>query len=342
MEYKDCIKKIQEYLIKPPLIILGSGASAPYGLPLMNDLKNLILSSKFINKKNKYSVLIKNFKNMNFEAAIDHTNLSEEQNIKIRELIWDYINTKDFDFFSKFITESFEFPLANLIKIVLRSTPNSVTVVTTNYDRIAEYAADSIGATVVTGFEGSLIREMIIPSSSVINQRVRVRERIVNIWKVHGSLDWFMDKNNDIRKIISYPMTLKLPLNHVPLIIPPGKEKFSFTHLEPFRDIINQADIAFSNANSFFCIGYGFNDEHIQPKLIKQIQSNKPIIVLCHNATEACKRNVILSDVKYYFIIERSSDNRVNVTSSENNGLTTEFNIDLLNLQTFLNTIFGE
>jgi hypothetical protein len=341
MEFEQCIIKIQKYMTKPPLIILGSGASAPYKLPLMDDLKKLITSNKLL-KSHNYTKLKNNLETMNLELAMDKTNLSEEQNIQIRKIVWEYVNMKDFDFFSKLITERIEFPLAKLIKIVLQTTPNIATIITTNYDRLAEYAADLIEATIVTGFEGNVIRQMKIPSNSVINKRIKVRERVVNIWKVHGSLDWFENISDETSKVISYPMTKKLPLNHNPLIIPPGKDKYSFTHREPFRDIITQADSAFSNAESFICIGYGFNDDHIQQKLINQIKSNKPIVVLCHKATEACQRNVISPDVKCYFVVERSGKNNIQVTSNESNGVPIEYeNNDLCNLPTFLNKIWG-
>lgn len=60
----------------------------------------------------------------------------------------------------------------------------------------------------------------------------------------------------------------KFPTGYTPLIVPPGKEKYSTTHEEPYRTIIEEADKEFKRAGSFLCIGYGFNDSHIQPKLI--------------------------------------------------------------------------
>lgn len=66
-------------------------------------------------------------------------------------------------------------------------------VVTTNYDRLPDYAADGIEASSVTGFEGAYIKKLELPNSSITTKRVRARERVVEIWKVHGSLDWFTD-----------------------------------------------------------------------------------------------------------------------------------------------------
>ena len=112
---------------------------------------------------------------------------------------------------------------------MIAPTPNKVVVVTTNYDRLPDYAADGIGASSVTGFEGSYIRKLELPNNSVTTKRVRARERIVEIWKVHGSLDWFIDAKGDIS---SFRLLQEIPTGFSPLIVPPGKDKYSSTHIE--------------------------------------------------------------------------------------------------------------
>jgi hypothetical protein len=229
-----------------------------------------------------------------------------------------------------------DFALADLLQKVIQAAPNTVTVVTTNYDRLAEYAVDLIGATVITGFEGNLIRLLEFPAANVQNRRIRARERVVKVLKVHGSLDWFSkDGSNDI---MSFPLSMGIPSNYSPLIIAPGKGKYNFTHKEPYRDIIAQADTAFSKAGSFLCIGYGFNDDHIQPKLIEQINSGKPIVVLCRTATEACKQNIVSAGVKMFVIIEYSTDGKTSVTASDYTGL---YDGDFWELSNFIKTIWG-
>lgn len=150
--------------------------------------------------------------------------------------------------------------MAELIRKVLAPTPNKAAIVTTNYDRLTEYAADGVGATTVTGFEGSLIKKLELPSIPLKTKRTRARERIVDIWKVHGSLDWFVAPDGTI---VAFPLTQTIPNDFQPLIVPPGKEKYSSTHDEPYRTIIAEADKAFVQAGAYLCVGYGFNDEHI-------------------------------------------------------------------------------
>lgn len=193
---------------------------------------------------------------------------------------------------------------------MIAPTPNKVVVVTTNYDRLPDYAADGIGASSVTGFEGSYIRKLELPNNSVTTKRVRARERIVEIWKVHGSLDWFIDAKGDIS---SFRLLQEIPTGFSPLIVPPGKDKYSSTHNEPYRSIISEADKAFTTAGAYLCIGYGFNDEHIQPKLLAQIGNGKPIVILARTMTDACKHHIIDAGIRKYLIFERSDDSHTKV-----------------------------
>jgi len=334
MEYKDCLQQIQKYLENNPLIILGSGSSATYGIPLMDKLSDEIKKhgDKF-DDKDKFTSLCNNLASMNLEEAIDKTVLSDASSNTLREIVWQCINRHDLAFLKKLLQDRTNYALADLLKIVILPTPNIATVVTTNYDRLAEYAADMIGATTVTGFEGSLIREMAFPTYTMQQQSIRARERVVFIWKVHGSLDWF-EKNNEI---VSLPLSAEIPSNHRPLIIAPGKGKYNLIYIEPYRDIITHTDNAFSKAGSFLCIGYGFNDDHIQPKLIKQIKSGKPIVVLCRKATDACKQNVVSTDVKKFMLIEHYMNGK---TSVMGNGFSKVYDGDFWQLPDFIKTIW--
>lgn len=119
-----------------------------------------------------------------------------------------------------------------MIRKVLSPTPNRAVIVTTNYDRLAEYAADGVGATTVTGFEGSLIKKIELPSTVLKMRRTRARERVVDIWKVHGSLDWFMDSDGNIA---AFPLSRVIPDAFHPLIILPGKKSIAplmMNHIE--------------------------------------------------------------------------------------------------------------
>ena len=310
MDYRDCLQLVQKYLENNPVIILGSGASADYKIPLMSDLSKRIKHSGDKFDDVEFTTLCNNIDSFNnLEVAIDKTALSDLSINTLRKIIWDSINKKDLELYKKLLQNVSGFALIGLLKKVITNSQNTATIVTTNYDRLVEYAVDMIDATAVTGFDGNVFQKLNVPSETKRRGSIIIRERVVNIWKVHGSLDWFSKDG----RIVGLPLSSRIPINHIPLIIPPSKGKYSNAHDEPYRSIISQADIAFSQAGSFLCIGYGFNDDHIQPKLFERIKKGIPIVVLCRDATDACKQNVASDDVNKYIIIDRLAEGKTRV-----------------------------
>ena len=300
MEWNGCMSLLQGYLENSPLIVLGSGASMPYELPSMGGLADEIKKSDTVISDPNYNAFCTAVDNSGLEGAIDAVNLLPETLREIRRVVWETVNEKDCLYFDQHPIDP-PTALVELIRKVLAPTPNKVSIVTTNYDRLAEYAADGAGATTVTGYEGSLIKKLELSSSLLKTRRTRARERVVDIWKVHGSLDWFQAPDGTS---VALPLARTIPNNFQPLIIPPGKEKYSSTHDEPYRTIIAEADNAFVQAGAYLCVGYGFNDEHIQPKLLTQISKGKPIVILARTITPACKKHIVEAEVSKYLIFE--------------------------------------
>jgi len=83
----------------------------------------------------------------------------------------------------------------------------------------------------------------------------------------------------------------ELPLStYTPLIVTPGLNKYEKTHEDPFRTTINGADDALTHASAFFCVGFGFRDQHIHPKIIERCRErNVPTVVLAHTLTDEAK-----------------------------------------------------
>ncbi|ANS73769.1 hypothetical protein AWM70_03600 [Paenibacillus yonginensis] len=91
----------------------------------------------------------------------------------------------------------------------------------------------------------------------------------------------------------------------VPLMVTPGIRKYEHTHNEPFRSIIARADSAFENANSILCVGYGFNDNHIQPKLIDKMRQGKtPILIATKKLSDSGMRFIKSATSSTVFGIE--------------------------------------
>jgi hypothetical protein len=124
-------------------------------------------------------------------------------------------------------------------------------------------------------------------SDLVTFQRGKSTAKIVRIWKVHGSLDWFA--RGDGESFAAPVFAIPGP-EVTPLIVTPGLYKFEQTQYEPFRSIMTGADSAFARATAFICIGFGFRDSHIEPKLFERCSAaNVPVAVIARTLTDEAK-----------------------------------------------------
>lgn len=317
MDLDALLKQLQSWTNNVPLIVLGSGASVPFHLPSMwtlgDYIKNNIVfpdpddKEQFEKFKTLFDV------NGDLEATLSELQLRPNVLKQIVFKTWELVNKADIKAYEKFISKGVEFPLTDLTEYLLGTAGKKLSIITTNYDRLAEYAASFAKAVICTGYAQNYIGHF---SNSIHSNNLAALKGYkgqVNIWKVHGSLDWF--KTNDDQDI-QLPLRYSIPDYFMPLIVTPGSTKFELTHLEPFRTIFTEADKEIEGANGFFCIGYGFNDIHVQPKLITQIKNNKPIIVLTKELTLKTKQSIIDNNCKQYILMEQANTKDTRVYSS--------------------------
>lgn len=233
---------------------------------------------------------------------------------------WTMINSEDNDVFLKSLQDNTIFPLSLLLEHMFKSNLKIINIVTTNYDRLAEYACDQGRIHHYTGFTHGFFRQLAPPTEITSVRRA-------NIWKVHGSLDWFQSPLEDTVAISNIK---NIPDNYQSQIVTPGTQKYHKTHLEPFRSIINNADQAINEAGSYLCIGYGFNDEHIQPKLMmKCLRQKTPITIITYALSDSAKKLILEGKAQNYLAIERgeTDDQSIVYSSLDKIPLTVERNI---------------
>jgi hypothetical protein len=306
-------KQAQDYYSKAPLIILGSGASAAHGMSGMGALaKHLTantdtsgLSAGEIEAWEKFCEVLED--GVDLESALYQVAVTEELTDRIVKATWSLINAEDIHIFNKSLQNQAMFPLSRLLRHMFKSSLTKLNIVTTNYDRLAEYACDQDRIHYYTGFTHGFFRQLALPNEISSARRV-------NIWKVHGSLDWFKSPLEDI---VALSNIQGIPENYKPEIVTPGTKKYQTTHLEPYRSVINNADQAITAADSYLCIGYGFNDEHIQPKLMARCQrQNTPITIITYALSEAAKKLITDGKAKNYLAIERGATNDQSIVYS--------------------------
>ena len=101
MDWSGCVNMMQGYLENSPLIVLGSGASMPYGLPSMGSLAEEIEKDPTIMADPQFDALKQAIADYGLETAIDSLRLQEETLECIRNVTWKTINRCDTEFFDK-------------------------------------------------------------------------------------------------------------------------------------------------------------------------------------------------------------------------------------------------
>jgi hypothetical protein len=130
------------------------------------------------------------------------------------------------------------FPLAELLPLI--AVDGTARVITTNYDRLIELAAEVAGLFLDTGFVGahyavcdpSLSHAALKSATLKRGKKVKLEYRPhVVLAKPHGSLDWYAHGEVPIRS----PYQLALPR----LMITPGESKYHRGYEQPFDHHIN-------------------------------------------------------------------------------------------------------
>ena len=223
---------------------------------------------------------------------------------KIVRETWNCVNEKDAEVFFGLAKDPAAFPMGRILSALFQSTNVAVHVVTTNYDRVIEFACNSAGLLFNTGFTPGYLQTWQV--SGGLGFMVGGKPtRLVKIWKVHGSLDWFQTADETV---VGLPVFQLPDETHLPMIVTPGLNKYEKTHQDPFRSTINGADAALRGASAFLTIGFGFRDQHIHPKIIQRCkEKNVPIVVLARTLTDEAKSFLECSAGQNYIGIE--SDN---------------------------------
>lgn len=312
MEKKNVFQKVQDILSSNPVIVLGSGASVPYGIPSMQVLADELLSFWSANLYNDanadkaVSELITELEaGKGLEAALLDVKVPSVVEKDIVNIVWKTIQKADLIAYNKFVQGEYV-NLRQLFDYIIYNDPNKVlNVVSTNYDRIAEYAVCQTDAYLNIGFTNGLmgrIKDDIIHTIQIGKDYTGQ----INVLKVHGSLDWY--KKDDM--IYNIPNSNHIPQGLVPCIVTPGISKYERTQQEPHRQLLSAVDQIFQKASYDVCIGYGFNDRHVQTMLLKYAKKRKAkILIVTKDITDSIRKNVIDKEGYDYLIIYSDGSN---------------------------------
>jgi hypothetical protein len=173
--------------------------------------------------------------------------------------------------------------LTRLIAHLLKPS-TGLPIITTNYDRLVEIAAEEAGIGVDTMFIGRFAGTLNERESrlSFCREVTLKRNRVTYhyhpralVCKPHGSLDWYQRNGKPVHYSGELPEASRL-------IITPGQNKFRNGYESPFDHHRNRANDAIDRASRFLILGYGFNDDHLETHLSPAIRGGKPTLLMTH------------------------------------------------------------
>lgn len=159
-------------------------------------------------------------------------------------------------------------------------------VFTTNYDRLVEHGCDFAGLRIIDRFVGAL--NPVFRASRVevdvhynppgIRGEPRFMEGVIRLTKLHGSLDWFFDK--DERRIYRKGIPFGAPADHTDIprkpvdtvMIYPNAAKDVETTQYPYAELFRDFAAAACRPNAVVVTyGYGFGDDHVNRVLLDML-----------------------------------------------------------------------
>lgn len=164
-----------------------------------------------------------------------------------------------------------------LEKLLQRKQTNPrVKVFTLNYDLLFEYAANEVNAIVVDGFSFTFPRtfsgrffdyDIVQREGSKLKEEDNFIQRVFHLHKLHGSLNW--ERNNEGKvEIKENP--------EKPLMIYPRDAKYEDSYEQPYFEMMArfQRNLRLNNDTVLICIGYSFNDKHINAAIEEALNQN--------------------------------------------------------------------
>lgn len=153
---------------------------------------------------------------------------------------------------------------------------------TTNYDLAFEQAASNVGFIVLDGFDfsnPSYFNPMWF-NYDIVNRRHSKNSdgvyipNVFQLYKMHGSVDW-RKINGRVRKLDADSQKGE------PVFIYPSSSKYQSSYDSPYLDMMSSfLEMVKQPKTAVLCIGFGFNDKHINNALTMALRTNPEFMLM--------------------------------------------------------------
>lgn len=340
-------KRIYNEFFKKPfknlLILSGAGSSMGVGGKSMGELWNI--AERKYHVEEKENAIIKSdfqilcseikfdYKTKNLESLLSQIEgcirFSEDKKIQfkegkhklseIRKLIFETIR-----FECTISTPAETTPHKKFIEKVLqrKQTSPRVKIFTLNYDTLFENAAQSSNAIIIDGFSYTMPRtfsgryfdyDIVQREGSKLKEEDNFIQRVFHLHKLHGSINWETD-------IITGEVVINSETKD-PLMVYPRDAKYEDSYEQPFFEMMArfQRNLRQNNDTLLICIGYSFNDKHINSAIEEALNQNPgfrlAIIdpgINSKNGTMSQIKNLAINSNRILMVAETFADFAVN------------------------------
>lgn len=301
MDLHNVKVRLQEHLSDGLVMIVGSGLSCAEGLPGMGELATYLQAEvggglAGVDATNWASASAL-FPTKGLEGALLAVPPTPTVEAAIASATGKLIAERERAVVSAVFAGKRKLRLTRLLPHLVKPAAG-LTIVTTNYDRLVEIAAEEADIGADTMFVGRFAGQLNERESQLsFCRKVTVKQRPATatfhyrpralICKPHGSLDWYARAGRPV----FYPGDLP---DAVRLIITPGHNKFRNGYESPFDHHRSRANDAIDRASRFLVLGYGFNDDHLETHLSPCIKGGKPTLMLTQSLSTVARQLALM------------------------------------------------
>lgn len=286
--------RLQDFLQEGLLLVAGSGLSAAEGMPGMGALAAHLKATVPVKIAANPDPAWKTVADAldagdHLEAAMGKATLKPLTVDAIVAETAELIATQESLVFDAVLAGRRRLPFSDFAKHLFKAGKR-FNLITPNYDRLIELAAEVADIGVDTRFAGYLYgypdpkKAADAHRESYYNGRTPSLRPLpcLSIFKPHGSLDWF-----DVGgKVIRCPH----PVSKVPFIITPGISKYRESFRAAFDDHRTAGNRCVASATRLMFIGYGFNDDHLEQQLCPGLCVTKPTVIVARDLSDNAKK----------------------------------------------------
>ncbi|WP_205510695.1 SIR2 family NAD-dependent protein deacylase [Longitalea arenae] len=145
-----------------------------------------------------------------------------------------------------------------------------VHIFTTNYDLLIEQAFEEEGCPYFDGFIGA--RKAFFDLGAVENERL-LDPRWTRLWKIHGSINWKLDKKNNVIRSDKKD-------DKKGYLIYPSHLKYDQSRKMPYLAMLDRLkEFLLTPSSALFVTGFSFNDYHINDVMLQSLKANPTAMV---------------------------------------------------------------